>query len=896
MTAPLILVDGSSYFFRAFHALPPLMNSKGQPTGAVYGVANMIKKLLNDYNSDKVAVVFDAKGKTFRDELYPQYKAHRAPMPADLHSQFEPLLALLTAMGLPLLTIPGVEADDVIGTLAEQARARKIPVIISTGDKDMAQLVCEHVHLINTMSGKTLDIQGVINKFGVRPEQFIDYLSLIGDSVDNIPGVNKCGPKTAAKWLADYQTLDNLMAQAAQISGKIGENLRASLVHLPLSRQLVTIKKDVVLPLTIDDLVLQKTERETLIDLVRELEFKTWLKELLADKNSGETTARTKAESTLLDFEIITQKKDFDKFRDKLSKTDSLSFQVLSKQNVLSPASLFGIAFAGYGGRPVFIPLQAQCLESELTVTSILESLAIFFADPALKKIGHDVKASINVLRDYGIRMDGVFFDTMLAAYVLNSSAGGTDFPSLALKYLGHSPVTLAPATKTGKTVDYNNFDLEQLALYAAEQAQLQCELSAKLRALFPESLLPVFTEIEMPLLLVLAEMEACGVLIDQQALQRHGNRLKERIKTLEQEALLLAGCSFNLNSPKQLQEILFDKLNLPITTKTPTGQPSTAEGVLQELAYDYRLPAVILEYRSLSKLVSTYIDALPKCINPLTGRVHTSYNQAVAATGRLSSSEPNLQNIPVRSEEGRLIRTTFIAPNEYVILAADYSQIELRIMAHLSQDKNLLYAFAHDLDIHTATASEIFQIPIEEVNAEQRRRIKAVNFGLIYGMSAFGLAKQLGIDRQDAQYYMDCYFKRYPGVLEYMEQSRINARKHGYVETLFGRRLYIPEINAQNLMRQRAAERIAINAPMQGTAADIIKKAMLAIANWQRHQPQHRVNMIMQVHDELVFEVHQDELVEITAVLKTLMEGAAQLSVPLKVSIGTGANWGEAH
>ena len=897
MTTPLVLVDGSSYFFRAFHALPPLTNSKGQPTGAIFGVANMVKRLIKDYQPQQIAVVFDTKGKTFRDEWYPEYKAHRPPMPVELSNQFKPLLAVLEAMGLPLLLVEGVEADDVIGTLARIATEQNQDVLISTGDKDMAQLVNQHVTLINTMNNRLLDIAGVKEKFGVSPEQIIDYLTLIGDSVDNIPGVTKCGPKTAAKWLEQYQSLDNLVANADTISGKIGEYLRASLVHLPLSKRLVTIKTDVELPFSLAELTPKEVNRDELIHLTRELEFKTWLKELLNQTEQQKELSQELFAIEDANFTLINNQTQLDEWLTKLSACQQFCIDTETTNLDVIDAEIVGISLAIEENQPAYIPFIHKDGTEQLSRDKVLNALKPLLESTKPGKIGQNIKYDYNVFRNHGINLEGIVFDTMLESYVLNSAAGRHDMDSLSLKYLGHKTISYEEvAGKGAKQLRFDEIPVPKAALYAAEDADITLKLHHKLYPMLDESLRSVLTTIEMPLLRVLAHMEYQGVLIDQAILAKHGERLKERMVALEEEALRLAGKVFNLNSPKQLQEILFDEQKLPVLSKTPTGQPSTAESVLQELAFDYRLPAVILEFRSLNKLVSTYIDALPKRINPKTGRVHTSYNQAVAATGRLSSSDPNLQNIPIRSEEGRLIRKAFIAPANHVILAADYSQIELRIMAHLSKDENLLKAFAKGWDIHAATASEIFQVDLDQVTSEHRRRAKAVNFGLIYGMSAFGLSKQLGIERQDAQYYMDCYFKRYPGVLDYMERTRTQAHQLGYVETLFGRRLHLPEINAQNMMRRKAAERAAINAPMQGTAADIIKKAMIAVDKWQAEQEKPQARMIMQVHDELIFEVHEKAVDLTKEKVRELMEQTVQLSVPLVVSIGVGQDWDEAH
>ncbi|AMP88268.1 DNA polymerase I [Legionella pneumophila] len=896
MKPPLILIDGSSYFFRAFHALPPLTNSKGQPTGAIYGVANMIKKIIKDYQPKEIAVVFDAKGKTFRDEWYSEYKAHRPPMPQELSSQFQPLIELLQAMGLPLLIIDGVEADDVIGTLAKQATEQGIPVVISTGDKDMAQLVNEHVSLINTMSNYSMGIDGVKEKFGVAPEQIIDYLTLIGDTVDNIPGVEKCGPKTAVKWLTEYQTLDNLIAHANEIGGKIGEYLRASIPHLPLSKKLVTIKTDLDLPLNLNQLMPTPADHEQLVKLTRELEFKSWLKELLQEEEN-QKSPKEKDAGNNKSYEIITTQQQLNHWLNKLEQSKQFCIDTETTHLDVMQAELVGISLAIEEDKASYIPLAHTDGSLQLVREEVLTALKPILENPAIGKIGQNIKYDYSVLKNYGITLKGIAYDTMLESYVLNSGAGRHDMDSLALKYLGYKTISYEDvAGKGAKQLRFDQIPVEKAGVYAAEDADITLQLHHKLYPMLDESLRNVLHDIEMPLVTVLADMEMHGVLIDPVILEKHGSRLKEQMKSLENEAVQLAGKAFNLNSPKQLQEILFDEQKLPVVAKTPTGQPSTAESVLQELAFDYRLPAVILEYRSLSKLVSTYIDALPKRINPKTHRVHTSYNQAVAATGRLSSSDPNLQNIPIRSEEGRLIRTAFIAPAGSVIIAADYSQIELRIMAHLSQDDNLLHAFANGWDIHAATASEIFQTNLDSVTKEQRRRAKAVNFGLIYGMSAFGLAKQIGVERQDAQHYIDTYFHRYPKVLEYMDRTRKQAHQLGYVETLFGRRLYLPEINSRNLMRQKAAERTAINGPMQGTAADIIKKTMIAISSWERSQKNPSAKMIMQVHDELVFEVRKDAVEECRAIIHKLMEQTVKLSVPLVVSIGTGSNWDDAH
>ncbi len=898
MHNPLILVDGSSYFFRAFHALPPLTTSQGQPTGAIYGVANMIKRLLKDYQSTQIVVVFDAKGKTFRDEWYPLYKAHRPPMPEALTSQFEPLLAVLKAMGLPLLIIPGVEADDVIGTIAHHANLAKQSVVISTGDKDMAQLVNDHTTLINTMSNQTLNIQGVKNKFGVYPNQIIDYLSLVGDTADNVPGILKCGPKTAEKWLNEYQTLENLIKNADAITGKIGENLRMGLSQLTLSKKLVTIKTDVDLPVTLADLTINPVNQTELLALARQYEFKSWVKELSIKESSVHANPKT------FNFEIITTTTQLQSWIDTLFEHQSNELapkpllSIDTETTNLDPqlAEIVGISLALKGRLPAYIPLVHQDKTPQLNREFVLTKLKPFFENPDLAKVGQNLKYDYTVFKNHGVTLKGITYDTMLESYLLNSAGTRHDLDTLAFTYLNHQNITFAEVAGVGaKQLRFDQIPVSVAAPYAAEDADITLKLHGVLYPMLPDSVRNVFEHIEMPLLTVLAEMERCGVLIDTDLLAKHGTRLKIEIKTLEHQATQLAGKTFNLNSPKQLQTILFEEQKLPILSKTPTGQPSTGEAALQDLAADYELPAVILKYRTLSKLVSTYIESLPKRVNPHTHRVHTSYNQAITATGRLSSSDPNLQNIPIRSEEGRLIRRAFIAPPGHLLLAADYSQIELRIMAHLSQDKALLTAFAKGLDIHAATASEIFNVALSDVTDEQRRHAKAVNFGLIYGMSAFGLAKQLHVDRHEAQQYIDRYFERYPGVLSYMDTTRAKARQKGYVETLFGRRLYLAEIHAQNAIRRKAAERAAINAPLQGTAADIIKKAMLAAANWQNKVTSLHTRMIMQVHDELIFEVPEQFIEPVIQAVRQIMEHTVELSVPLTVSIGVGKNWDDA-
>ncbi|HEB99926.1 MAG TPA: DNA polymerase I [Thiotrichales bacterium] len=891
---PLVLVDGSSYLYRAYHALPPLTNSRGEPTGAVYGVANMLRRLLKDYDPERIAVVFDAKGKTFRDELFEQYKAHRPPMPEDLVAQIEPLHALVQAMGLPMLVVPGVEADDVIGTLARQARARGLPVVISTGDKDMAQLVTDGVTLVNTMSDTTLDTRGVVEKFGVPPERIVDYLALVGDTSDNIPGVPKVGPKTAAKWLNQYDSLDEIIAHADEIKGKVGESLRKHLAELELSRQLARIRTNLELPLALDDLSLREPDREALRKLFERLEFRTWLKELLESGGDAETVAQAGEYETVLDWDRL------EAWLARLEQAPLFAFDTETTSLDYMQARIVGLSFAVEAGEAAYVPLGHRYpgAPEQLDRQAVLERLRPLLEESRPRKIGHHLKYDMNVLANHGIRLDGIAYDTMLESYVLDSTASRHDMDSLALKYLGHRNISYEEvAGKGAKQIGFEEVPLEQAAPYAAEDADITLRLH---QALWPRleeipSLVGVFRDIELPLVPVLSAMERTGVLVDAEALARQSEELARRMHEIEEQAYQLAGQPFNLSSPKQIQEILFEKQGLPVLAKTPKGAPSTAESVLAELALDYPLPRLILDYRSLAKLKSTYTDKLPRQIDPDTGRVHTSYHQAVTATGRLSSSDPNLQNIPVRTEEGRRIRQAFVAPPGKRILAADYSQIELRIMAHLSGDEGLLRAFAEGRDIHAATAAEVFGVPLEAVTPDQRRSAKAINFGLIYGMSAFGLARQLDIDRDAAQRYVDRYFERYPGVKAYMERTREKAHQDGYVETLFGRRLYLPEINARNQQRRQAAERTAINAPMQGTAADIIKRAMIRVHAWLDESGAGAA-MIMQVHDELVFEVAEPEVEQVTAEVRRLMETAAELAVPLVVDTGVGANWDEAH
>ncbi|POZ51854.1 DNA polymerase I [Methylovulum psychrotolerans] len=897
-----ILVDGSSFLFRAYHAVPPLNSPDGKPTNAIYGVSNMLRKLMADYAGDVVSVIFDAPGKTFRNDLYSEYKAHRPPMPDDLRVQIEPLHQLVKAMGLPLLMESGVEADDVMGTLACRAQACGHQVIIVTGDKDMAQLVNADIILENTMSNTRMDIQGVVDKFGVRPEQIIDYLALMGDSVDNIPGVPKVGPKTAAKWLEQYGTLENLISHAAEIKGKIGENLRNALAQLPLAKQLTTIRCDLELPFGVDDLKPQPMDKAALRALLTELGFLSWLKTL--DNTVTDTPAtldpEPEPETAPALYETIFTETQLDDWLKRLEAADLFAFDTETTSLDYRQAQIVGVSFAVTDGHAAYLPLAHNYPEApaQLERTATLAKLRPLLENPNVAKLGQNLKYDSHVLANHGICLRGIAHDTMLASYVLNSTATRHNMDDLAKVYLGVDTIHYeAVAGKGAKQIGFEQVAIDQATPYAAEDADITLRLYqvlvAKLQAL--PSLWQLYKDLEVPLLSVLERIEANGVLIDTAMLAQQSLELSSQIISLEQHAHDLAGRAFNLGSPKQIQDIIYTQLKLPVLKKTPKGQPSTDESVLQELAEDYPLPKVILEYRSLSKLKSTYIDKLPQQVDAKTGRVHTSYHQAVAATGRLSSSDPNLQNIPIRSAEGRKIRQAFIASPAHKIVAADYSQIELRIMAHLSADEGLLRAFSQGEDIHKATAAEVFGVELGQVTQELRRSAKAINFGLIYGMSSFGLAKQLGLGRNQAQDYIDLYFARYPGVKQYMDNIRAQAREQGYVETLFGRRLYLPDINARNANIRQYAERTAINAPMQGTAADIIKRAMLATDAWLC-QDQPAAKMIMQVHDELVFEIAETELEACTAKIRELMNAAATLKVPLVVDIGIGDNWDEAH
>jgi len=905
--APLVLVDGSSYLYRAFHALPPLNNSAGQPTGAVKGVISMLRRLQKDYPGSPVAVVFDAKGKTFRDELFAEYKAHRPPMPDELRSQVDPIHRIVAAMGLPLLIIDGVEADDVIGTLALQAAASQIDVVISTGDKDMAQLVGPHITLVNTMTNTLLDGEGVRAKFGVPPSLIIDYLALVGDSSDNIPGVSGVGEKTALPLLVEIGGLDQLYAnldRVPQLSVRGAKSLPAKLEaerdRAYLSYRLATIKTDVPLPFGPSELANGEVDRDSLVEWFRQLEFKGWLGELLGEAGGEISLGESPAPAVARDYEVVLTPADFERWLGQLEGAPVFAFDTETTSLDYMHAQIVGVSFAVEPGRAAYVPLAHDYpgAPDQLDRDWVLAQLQPLLEDPLRAKLGQNLKYDKNVLANHGIELNGIAFDTMLESYVLDSTATRHDMDSLALKYLGVKTIAYEEvAGKGAKQITFNQVALEQAVPYAAEDADITLQLHGtlwpKLQA--QPSLQSVYQTVDMPLVPVLSRMERNGALVGRELLQQQSHELGKRMLELEQQAFELAGQTFNLGSPKQLGEILFNKLGLPVKQKTPTGAPSTSEEVLAELAEEFPLPRVLMEYRGLSKLKSTYTDKLPEMINPVTGRIHTSYHQAVTATGRLSSTDPNLQNIPVRTQEGRRIRQAFIAEPGYRIVAADYSQIELRIMAHLSGDAGLLNAFALGEDIHRATAAEVFGVPLGEVSADQRRSAKAINFGLIYGMSAFGLAKQLEVGRSEAQAYIDLYFARYPGVKSFMDRTRTEAAERGYVETLFGRRLYLPEISSRNGQRRQAAERTAINAPMQGSAADIIKRAMVAVDRWLDEQ-RADARMIMQVHDELVFEVAEPLVDAFVGSLSTLMAGSGKLAVPLVVEVGVGENWDEAH
>lgn len=895
MKKSLVLVDGTSYLYRAFHALPPLSNSRGEPTGAIYGVISMLRKLIKDTQPEYIAVVFDAKGKTFREELYSAYKAHRPAMPDELQQQIEPLYAIVRSLGLATIIHPGVEADDVIGTLAECALQQHLSVLISTGDKDFAQLVGEQISLVNTMTNTQLDRQGVIDKFGVNPEQITDYLSLIGDSVDNVPGIPNVGPKTAAKWLNQYGNLASLIKNADKIKGKVGENLKANLAQLPLSRQLVTIKKDVDIDFNLEQLRPKAPDLLTLMDLYKKLEFKGWVKELEKNRDLSHPASHQDPTQQIA-YSLILDQKTFEQYLQQLARAKIWAFDTETTHLDVMQAELVGLSFAISGTTAVYIPLAHDYADAppQLDRAWVLQQLKPLFEDPKQLKIGHNLKYDMGVLANYGIQLQGLDFDTMLESYLLDSASNQHSLDSAAIKHLDYKTIRFEEIAGKGiKQKTFNQIELQQAAPYAAEDADITLRLHQILKpqlAALPK-LYQVFTTIEMPLVSVLSHIERYGVLVDAQLLKKQSRSLAKRLVRLEEKIYQLVGKTFNLGSPKQLQTILFLEQGLPILEKTPKGQASTSEAALQALAIQFPLAKLILKHRSLSKLKSTYTDKLPLQINPKTGRIHTSYHQAAVVTGRLSSSDPNLQNIPTRTQEGRKIRQAFIAPTGYQIMAADYSQIELRIMAHLSQDKGLLDAFAQGLDIHRATAAEVLNIPLHQVNREQRRSAKAVNFGLIYGMSAFGLARQLGISREEAKDYIERYFSRYPGVKDYMQRTRQLAHEQAYVTTLFGRRLQLAHINSSDALQRRASERAAINAPLQGSAADIIKKAMIRIDNALSQHPL-KAHMIMQVHDELVFEVADSDLNKTQQLIEHLMVNTTQLSVPLTVDIQVGPNW----
>jgi len=925
---PLVLVDGSSYLYRAFHAFPPLTNSAGEPTGAMYGVLNMLKSLISQVQPSHIAVVFDAKGKTFRDEMFEQYKSHRPPMPDDLRKQIQPLHDIIRALGIPLLVIEGVEADDVIGTLAVAASKANQKVLISTGDKDMAQLVDDNIMLINTMNNTLLDRDAVIEKYGIPPELIIDYLALMGDSADNIPGVAGVGEKTALGLLQGigsmaeiYANLDKVAELPIRGAKKLGDKLLAEKEMADLSYRLATIKTDVALNITPEQLTLGASNNDQLTEYFGRYEFKRWLNEVmngadsitnnneqstkinhyqatpaLAQDNSDETLPAIQIDRSR--YETLLTEADLNRWVEKLKQAKLFALDTETDNLDYMAANLVGISFALENGEAAYLPLQLDYLGAPKTLekTTALTLLKPVLENPAIQKVGQNFKYDLTIFARNGIDVQGVAFDTMLESYVLNST-GRHNMDDLAKRYLGHQTISFEEIAGKGKNqLTFNQIPLEKAAEYAAEDADVTMKLQQVLwEKLSKEPTLEkLFKEMELPLLGVLSRMERRGVLIDSDALFLQSNEIANRLSELEEQAYVLAGQPFNLASTKQLQEILFDKLGLPVIQKTPKGAPSTNEEVLEELAFSHELPKVLVEHRGLSKLKSTYTDKLPQMVNPQTGRVHTSYHQAVTATGRLSSSDPNLQNIPIRNEEGRRIRQAFIACEGFTVVAADYSQIELRIMAHLSQDQGLINAFTQGKDIHRSTAAEIFGVALDEVTSEQRRNAKAINFGLIYGMSAFGLSRQLGIGRADAQSYMDLYFKRYPGVQTFMHDIREKAKAQGYVETLFGRRLYLPDINSSNAMRRKGAERVAINAPMQGTAADIIKRAMIQLDQKLQNDPD--IAMIMQVHDELVFEVRSEKVAFYSELIKTQMESAADLVVPLIVDVGQGTNWDEAH
>ncbi|MGL1834066.1 DNA polymerase I [Rhodocyclaceae bacterium SMB388] len=897
----LLLVDGSSYLYRAFHALPDLRNSAGEPTGAIRGVLSMLRRLEADYAAEYRACVFDAKGKTFRDDWYPEYKSHRPPMPDDLRAQIEPLHQAVEAEGWPLLMVDGVEADDVIGTLTRQAVEAGWDVVISTGDKDLTQLVQPGVRWINTMSEEVLDEAGVTAKFGVPPERIVDYLALVGDTVDNVPGVDKCGPKTAVKWLTEYGTLDNLIANADKVGGKVGENLRKHLDFLPLGRRLVTVATDLDLPVKPSDLPAREDDKAALRALYERFEFRSWLKDLEIKMGSDSFFSAKKESDPILteDYATILDWPTLDAWLGKIDAADITAFDTETTSLDPMAARLVGMSFSVEPGEAAYLPLAHVDDEqpTQLPIDEVLAKLRPWLESDAHRKVGQNLKYDAHVLANHDIRLGGIAADTLLESYVLESDKPH-DMDSLASRHLGLKTITYTEVCGKGaKQIGFAEVPIERATEYAAEDADVTLRLHRHFSAMLAREprLDALYRDIELPAMGVLLDMERTGVLIDPFLLAQHGEELGRRLFELEREAHTLAGQPFNLGSPKQLGEILFGKLGLPVVKKTATGQPSTDEDVLTQLADDYPLPKLLLEHRGLAKLKSTYADKLPRMVNPRTGRVHTSFSQATAVTGRLASSEPNLQNIPIRTDEGRRIRAAFIAPKGCSIVSADYSQIELRIMAHLSADERLLDAFAHGEDVHRATAAEVFGVPPAEVSSEQRRYAKVINFGLIYGMSAHGLARNLGIDRAAAQSWIDRYFARYPGVARYMDETKTIAKSQGYVETVFGRRLYLPDIRAQQAGRRQGAERAAINAPMQGTAADLIKKAMIATHAWLKAEGL-ASRLILQVHDELVLEVPTAELDIIRAELPRLMGGVAELKVPLLVEVGVGENWDQAH
>jgi len=895
----LVLVDGSYYLFRAFHAMPAFTNSAGEPTGAIYGVLNMLQKLRNDYKPDYFAVVFDAKGKNFRNDWYPEYKANRPPTPDELASQIAPLHEIIHAEGYPLLMIDNVEADDVIATLARHAESQGVHTIISTGDKDLAQIVDDNINLINTMTNKLLDRAGVIEKFGVPPERIVDYLTLVGDSVDNVPGVPNVGPKTAAKWLTQYGSLDEIVLHADQISGKVGDNLRASLGRLELGRKLVTLRSDLELGVEFDQLRMATPDYPLLATYYKRWEFRTWLSQLPAG-NITDATGDLPAPAVRKNYESVFSLAVLDQWIEELGKAPLFAFDTETTSLEYMNAEIVGVSFAIEPGHAAYVPLAHSYVGApeQLSRDLVLDRLRPLLSSKEIFKLGHNLKYDRNVLGNYGIELNGILHDTMLESYVLDSTASRHDMDTLAQKHLDYRTIHYEDvAGKGAKQLRFDQVSVEAASTYAAEDADITLQLHHRFwpKLAAAENLKKLYEQIEIPLLSILSRMERTGVLIDATMLAQQSSELKERMANIEAKAQELAETDFNISSPKQIQTILYEKMGLPVLEKTPTGQASTGESVLQELALEHELPRLILEYRGMSKLKSTYTDRLPEQINIKSGRVHTSYHQAVASTGRLSSSDPNLQNIPIRSAEGRKIRQAFIAPPGWVLLAADYSQIELRIMAHLSADPALVAAFSRNEDIHRATAAEIFGMTTDLVSAEQRRAAKAINFGLIYGMSAFGLARQLGIGRDQARSYVERYFDRYPGVKGYMDRTRTQAKQDGYVETVFRRRLYLPEINSRNATQRQYAERTAINAPMQGTAADIIKRAMIRIDN-KILAGCGRIRMLMQVHDELVFEIEKDYVDTIMPEIRKIMVDVPELNVPVLVDIGTGLNWDEAH